>query len=64
MVVGVDHAGQDDHPPCVDHRIGRFGQLGGRTGLDDRIITDEQVVVGDAPPLGIHRDQRIDVFEE
>ena len=33
-------------------------------GLDDGVVADEQPAVGDAPPLGVHRDQQVGVFEK
>ena len=63
-MVGVDQPRQDDHAAGVDDRVGIRGQFGGRAGLDDGVVTDEEPAVGDAPPRRVHGDEQVGMFEE
>ena len=60
----VDQARQHDHAARVNNAVGCFRQLGGGASLYNRVVTDEQPAVWDAPLPGIHCDEQIGVSEE
>ena len=64
----VDQARQDDHVAGVNHPIGLAARSGGRSAVGPAysiaLSRDEDRAVGDLLPIGIHRNQVLDVANE
>ena len=64
VVVGVDQAGEEEHPGGVHHLVGLGGQVGGGPDLLDEAVAGEQAPAGDLPPGRVHGDQGVGVADE
>ncbi len=64
VVVTIDHAGQQDVPFQIEHRIRGRGELRRRPDLLDDAVAGEQPGAFQLPALPIHGDDDVGIFRE
>ena len=65
VVVRVDEAGQNEVAPRqIEHLVGGGGQFGGEADLFDNVFPHEQRPAAEFTPVGVHRDERMNIFDE